>query len=260
MVKKAEERESAGLNPKEFTEPGGMWDSLVCTWRNPRYGMFEFKKKDAASGTEIPCFIVDLEKEDGEGMEPQPWSVGFAADWEPSEDGSKMYPVGDRKAFAKDQDFSILIQSLLDAGYPEDGLGTDIGVFEGIKVHMVRQDAPERKGKKKGDSEYKRTIPVVDKILEMPGESKGKSKGKGKDEDSTASATEEKAQEVALDILSDNPKGMGINALIGKVFIKLKAEKMDQKEINKVTALFRDKKFLGDGPWEITGDKIKLPE
>ncbi len=260
-----EERQSAGLNPDGFTEPGGLWDSLVATWRNPRYGMFEFKKRDATSGAEIPCFIVDLEDEEGGSLGPQPWSVGFAADWEASEDGTKMYPVGDRKAFAKDQDFSLLITSLLEAGYPKDKLDTDISVFDGMKVHMVRQDAPERKGKKKGDDEKKRTVPVVDKILEMPGEGKkgsaSASKGKGKVDDAAPpSDIDEMAQENALEILGDNPKGMSVVGLIGKVFTKLKKEKVDQKKINAVTALFRNKEFLGNGPWEVAGDKIKLPE
>jgi len=49
------------------------------------------QKKDAQSGTEIPSFVVDLVPDDGETV-VQPWSIGFASDWDISEDGMTVLP------------------------------------------------------------------------------------------------------------------------------------------------------------------------
>jgi len=143
------------------------------------------------------------------------------------------------------------MHSLQEAKWPMDKFpgeeGVDASVFEGMKAHMIRIPAPERRGlKQQKDKKYDPEILVVDSILEYPWDA-GKVKGKGKASDDVADA----ATEVIMAILNENPKGMQKMKLASEAFRKMKEEKKDQKLINAVVQLIggKDEGFITSGPW-----------
>ncbi len=243
MVVKKDEERGASLKPSEFQEGGGLFQG-EATWRNPRFEVFDYK----GSGQSSPGLVVDLEPDEGDTL-MQFWSAGNADDWTPSKDGKKLIATGKATKLSKSSNFYILLNSLVEAKFPEDKMEDDVSIYEGMRCNMVRIPAPERKGLQQKERKYDPTILVVDSIITLPweAESKGKGSGKGKTESDGVS---EKATEVVLEILGDNPKGIQKMKLAGEVFKRLKAQKMAQTEINAIVQMVggKDESFLSSGP------------
>ena len=240
----AKEEKAASLNPDRFTEGGGLIQGDLV-WRNPRFETFDYGGK----GPDVPAFAVDLEPDEGD-MVTQFWSAGNADDFTPSKDGMKLVPTGGR-ALSKSSNLYVLMHSLQEAKWPADKFpgeeGVDASVFEGMKAHMIRIPAPERRGlKQQKERKYDPEILVVDSVIEYPWDA-GNTKGKPKASDDVADA----ATEVIMAILSENPKGMQKMKLASEAFRKMKEEKKDQKLINAVVQLIggKDESFITSGPW-----------
>lgn len=239
------EKKGVSLKPSDQVEGGGLLDNVDCLWKEVRFEMFDYGGTQA----ETPALRVTIAPEDG-GEVDQYWSCGQAKDWNPSKDGKSLIPVGEAKGLNKSSNASILFQSLIKANFPEDKIGDDVSVFEGMRAHMIRVPAPKRGGlpstKKREDGrEFEKTILVVDKILSLPGEEKaeGKPKADGKLADTTA--------EAIVAILSENPKGMDKMKLIGALFTHLKKGGMGIADVNAATRLVREDAV--DGPWKVEG-------
>ncbi len=252
MVVKKDEERGASLKLGEFQEGGGLFQG-EATWRNPRFEIFEYK----GSGNSSPGFMVDLEPEEGDTI-MQFWSVGNADDWTPSKDGKKIIATGKATKLSKSSNFYLLLNSLVEAKFPDDKMGDDVSVYEGMKCNMVRIPAPERKGLQQKEKKYDPTILVVDSIITFPWEAESKGKGGGKSAESDG--VSEKATEIAMEILGDNPKGIQKMKLAGEVFKRLKAQKMAQTEINAIVQLVggKDESFLSSGPWTYEKGTVSL--
>jgi len=225
-----------------MSEGGGLLDDITATMKNCRFELFEFKKKDAQSGTEIPSFVVDLVPDDGETV-VQPWSIGFASDWDISEDGMTVLPSDGKKTLQRNQDFGRLMKSLIEAGFDENEMGASASVFEGLKAHFTRVEIEGGKKRQGPDGkEYARSVLLVDTIVDMPG--KGKGKG-GKD--AAVDEIEEQAKETLLDILMAEGKPLSPKDAAGKAFKALGNNK-DRAKI--VAMLYKDSFLNGHEEWE----------
>ncbi len=242
MVVKKEEK-GTSLKPSEFQEGGGLVQGEL-TWRNPRFETFDYGGK----GPNVPAFSVDLEPDEGDTV-TQYWSAGNADDWTPSKDGKKLIATGKASRLSKSSNFYQLLNSLVEAKFPEDKMEDNVSIYDGMKCNMVRIPAPERKGLQQKESKYEKNILVVDSIITLPWETKEAGSGEGKKGESDALT--EKATEVVMEILGDNPKGIQKMKLAGEVFKRLKTQKMAQTEINAIVQIVggKDESFLSSGPW-----------
>ena len=93
--------------------------------------------------------------------------------FEASEDGAFAIPVGSRAMLGRDSNFGQFMQTLLQAGFPQDMLADgSVKHLIGTKVHVLRVPAP---GSRKGlirtgkNAEREQTVLTVTKIIALPG-------------------------------------------------------------------------------------------
>lgn len=244
-------KEAAGgtsLKPSDAVEGGGLLDNVDVMWKEVLFEMWDYNGTQAAS----PALKVAMELDDG-GEAVQYFSCGKAEDWTPSKDGKKLVPIGGARGLNKASNFMILLDSLIKADFPEDKIGDDCSVFEGLEAHMVRVPAPKRPGlapaKARADGRtYERTNLVVDKILKLPWEKKGAtSKSTSKESTGVDDAVAEKTTAAILEIIEDLGKPITKQQLAGKVHTKLSKEK--DKDAMAAAQLANKDDFLNNGPW-----------
>lgn len=240
-----DKEKGASLNPDTFLEGGGLLDNVDVVWRNPRFEMWSYP---GGQYPDSPVLKIDLEMDDGATSDNDVWTAGSADDWSPSKDGSKLVPIGKASSLSKSSNLYQLLKSIKDADFPVDKMEDDVGVYEGMKCHMIRIKQPERKGLQKKEKKYDPSVLVVDTIIQLPwDEKKGKDSGKGKAGDEVT----DKAIQVIMEILGENPNGIHKMKLASEAFKKLKAEKVEQTTINAIVQLIggKDETFISSGMW-----------
>lgn len=250
------------LRPSGFSEGGGLLDDVNATVKEARFEIFDYQGK----GNAAPSARFTLSLEDGSEVS-QNWSCGKATDWTPSEDGKTLVAIGRATALNRQSNVALLLESIVNSGFPEDRIGDDITIFEGMEAHFVRVPAPERKGlTKRTDAQgnvIEQTVLVVDKIIKLPWEKKASApKGQAKAPASApkaparAAAEGEDLTEVAsaavLEILAENPDGVAKAQLPALLFKKLASH---PKKAQIMQVAFKNE-FLSSGSW--TYDKGKL--
>ena len=248
----AEKQGSVSLRPSDAVEGGGLLDNVDVTWKEVRFAMWDYNGAVEVAG---PALKVVMEVDDGTKIE-QYFSCGKADDWTPSKDGKKLVPVGGAKALNKSSNFMILLDSLIKADFPEDKIGDDCSVFEGLEAHMVRVKAPERKGlaqtKRADGKTYERTNLVVDVIHKLPWDKKG-AKEKGGDSD----AVSEKTAALIMEILSEDADKKWPKAkLAGEVFKRLNTSK--DKDAMAAAQLANKDDFLKEGAWSLDKGMVSM--
>lgn len=255
------------LNPQDAVS-GGLLDDANVTWEEVSFVMWDYGGKTSEP---VPALCVKMKDEDGEEHE-QYWSIGRAQDWVPSEDGKELVAVGQKTGLNSNSNGMILLESLINAGFPEDQLGERVDALEGLKAHMIRVAAPSRPGlgNQQDQQGNPRTILTVDEIIQLPGESKAKGKGKGKgggkaksqaksqaaNEQSQASDDElkEKATNTIMEILGEEDGPVEKKKLPTKIFNKIK----NDGDRNEVVKLAYNDEFLGDGPWTYENGQLSM--
>ncbi len=250
------------LRPSGFSEGGGLLDDVNATVKEARFEIFDYQGK----GNAAPSARFTLSLEDGSEVS-QNWSCGKATDWTPSEDGKTLVAIGRATSLNRQSNVALLLESIVNSGFPEDRIGDDITIFEGMEAHFVRVPAPERKGlTKRTDAQgnvIEQTVLVVDKIIKLPWEKKASApKGQAKAPASApkaparAAAEGEDLTEVAsaavLEILAENPDGVAKAQLPALLFKKLASH---PKKAQIMQVAFKNE-FLSSGSW--TYDKGKL--
>ena len=223
VVQKGKEAGGTSLRPSDAVEGGGLLDNVDVTWEEVRFEMWDYNGTQQPS----PALKVGMKLEDGDKAD-QFFSCGKAEDWAPSKDGTKLVPIGGARGLNKSSNFMILLDSLIKAGFPEDKIGDECTVLEGLECHMVRVPAPKRPGlapaKARADGRtYERTNFVVDVIHKLPWDKKGS--GKGKTDEVADDALAEKTANTIIEILKSNKKGLTKQKMAGQVFNALKADK-----------------------------------
>jgi hypothetical protein len=173
-----EVRKGASLNPDDFIA-GGLLDDVDVTWKNVMFEMYNYGGKSDPA----PCLGADLvtgAEIKAEDVVRQYWSCGSAENWEPSEDGARLVPVGGDTELRKSTNLFILLKSLKEAGFPMAKLADgNVTVLNGLSAHMRRIDAPKRgnmapKSPRRGHDgkEYEKDNKVlcVEKIIALPSE------------------------------------------------------------------------------------------
>jgi len=176
---------SLSLRPSTFTA-GGIIDDIDAVISRARFVTFDFN----GQSEDKTCLALTLTDNDGT-EHIQYWSAGDPQYFVPSVDpknedlnGITIVPVGDKKALNGGTNCALLINSLVNAGFPEDKLESgDVRELEGAKVHVNQMPAPKRSnmptkpGQKQRDNP---TILLVTAVLALPGESTTTSKTSAK--------------------------------------------------------------------------------
>jgi|GEM_PF-5124769 len=188
------------LDPDDAVSGGLALNNVTVEIVSSRFVLWDYQGKLAVESPAIYWKVRDVES----GAESdQWWSAGGAeSGLQPAEEGRSLAITGNQKGMVKDCKAMILLASLRKSGYPQEKLATgDISLCDGMVVHIIQEPDKERKGLK--DLKEGRTVPVVDKIVSMPGEKKagagaGKGSGKAAAKTDTPSAAGDEITGVAI--------------------------------------------------------------
>jgi hypothetical protein len=240
--------QSAGLKPSQFVEGGGLVSDIDVVFQEVAFVMWDYDGKIPQAN---PAIKVKMVEEEGTEHE-QYWSSGNSKDWVASEDGKKLVAVGSSSGINSGSNAGILLTSIVNAGFPEDKIGDDIKIFQGMRCHVIRQAAPKRnivRAPRADGRTYEDTVLVVSKIHQLPWEKKGAAPGKTITTATSAAASDgdlsEKATGVVMEILASEGKAIPKQQLVTKVFQHVKTD----PDRNKLVQLVHKDEFLSNGPW-----------
>ena len=172
------------LKPRDAIETG-LIDDVDVTLKAHKFVLWDYAGK-----VPVPTPALCVEMEDGEGAtHVQYYSAGDSKNFQPSADGKTLEAMGSQTGVNKSSNCFQYLSSIINAGFPEDRMGDNITVLDGIKAHVKRIPQQERAGlvrlqSQAGQAERKMTVLIVSQIHEIPGEKKGPkgvaTKGAGK--------------------------------------------------------------------------------
>lgn len=164
------------LRPSTFSQGGGLIDDVDVTVNRARFVSYDFEGK-----SDVAKLCLMLALVDAEGAEhPQYFSAGDLQYFAPSEDpkneelnGVTIVQVGEKTSLNGGTNAALFLNSLVQAGFPEDKLDEgDIRVLEGTVMHVNRVPQPKRGNlpKRPGQEGKELMVLVCTAIKSMPGE------------------------------------------------------------------------------------------
>ena len=214
----------ASLRASDFVDALPMPIDGNFTWKESRFAFFEYRKKTGELVATTTAARIIFASGGGEEF-TQHYSVGDPSRVAPSGDGKSLVLVGDGSALNKSSNFFILM-ALEDAGLPDDFLGDDISVLDGMITHNIGVPEPKRAGletatAREASGRGPRILAVPDEVVKMPGKG-GKAAGK------KAEASDEELVSEAMGVLSglleDNPDGVERKAIASAAIKQKKAK------------------------------------
>ena len=189
------------IRPSQFVEGGAVPVDRNLLWKECRFANFDYTKKDGtivASTISAKILFVD---DDGTEY-TQHYSAGDPARFQPSADGKTLEALTSSENLSKSSNYYVLMNALINAGFPENKLGDDISVLDGLYTHNIGIPEPKRSGlvREPKEGARERVISVPDSIITLPWESKGKAAtAKSKP---AATTTDEDAGDAGADALT----------------------------------------------------------
>jgi hypothetical protein len=161
------------LRPSD-AQAGGFLDDADVTFAELRFVVWDYMGKAAPA----VALRVSMEEADGTRHE-QYYSAGDPAKYQPSMDGKTIEPLAGATGLNQNTNVIAFITSIVNAGFPEDKLGEDVSIFDGMYVHVNQVAQPKRPGLKKAADDKEKTYLLVTKILRLPWEAVAKAPAKG---------------------------------------------------------------------------------
>lgn len=261
------EQRGASLNPKDFAVGGALPDGEY-TIAAAGAAIFNY----GGNGPETPAIHITLADENGEARE-QYYSAGKLETLTPSSDGKRLvHPSGGDAKISNSSNAAAFLLSLMNAGFPPEKLGDDISNITGTRVLIENKAQPKRAGL--ADQKEGKTIPLVAKVLSLPGEAKGAAKGAAKAPATRTQATaastassngsgdlDETAMTTIQEILAEAPDNKLTRLKLGtNVMLKLSKEKHPQMGV--IKKLATDPAWLAAqaevGGWTSDGETVAL--
>jgi len=232
------------LKPSKAVAGGGLIGDVDVTLTNFHFGTFTYPGKNVEAFALLATAIEEDETET-----PVNWTMGQLT---PTKDG-KFFEGGELR---QSSNLYLFLNSLIQAGFPEDKIEDDITVLDGIRVHIIQQLTKRTGGvgqrMPRADGRvFEPSVVVVTEILELPWEKKS---SKASKKDNKANSIEDLAIATILDTLVDHPKGLDTKKLASLVFSPLK-ENPDRNSV--IQKVYQDE-FLGTGPWVFNGKTVKM--
>lgn len=172
---------TASLRASDFVDALPMPIDGNFTWKECRFAFFDYVKKTGEKVATTTAARIAFLSEGGE-EQIQHYSVGDPSRVVPSGDGKTLVLQGGSAALNKSSNFFVLMKALEDAGLPDDFLGDDISVLDGLVTHNIGVPEPKRAGlettvAREAAGRGPRILAVPDEIISMPGK-KGKAAAK----------------------------------------------------------------------------------
>lgn len=158
------------MNPTTYVK-GGLMDDVDVEVVGSVFEWFDY----GGVATSVPALKLTLKDMDSGNEEEVHYSVGAAKDFEPSEDGEYIVPVGSSSFFRSGSNYAFFMGQLVLAGCPAEKLdNTPASVLVGLKAHMIRKEAPARDNlqSQQQEGDRKKTVLVPSKIVQLPWEGK----------------------------------------------------------------------------------------
>jgi len=163
------------IRPSQFVEGGAVPVDRNLLWGPCRFNLFDYTRKD---GTVVATTVAaKIHYKDDEGTEyDQEYSAGDPNRFAPSADGKTLEALTSSENLSKSSNYYILMNALINAGFPENKLGEDISVLDGLYTHNIGIPEPKRSGlvRETAEGARERVISVPDSIIKLPWENKGK--------------------------------------------------------------------------------------
>lgn len=261
------DRKGASLLPQDFAAGGAIPDGDYMI-ASARAAIFNY----GGNGPETPAIHVTFADADGESRE-QHYSAGKMEFLKPSEDGLRLvHPEGGDARIGKQSNAAAFLVSLIDGGFPVERLGDDLSAIDGTRVTIVNKAQPKRAGLT--DQKEGKTIPLVAKVLSLPGEGKGGVKGAAAKPATRTPATaastaasngggnlDESAISAIQEILAEAPDNTLTRLKLG-TNVMLKLSKAKDPNMSGIKKLASDAVWLAAnaeaGGWTTDGDTVKL--
>lgn len=172
--------ETVSIKPSEFVEGGAVPVERNLHWKECRFNIFEYKKKSGEVVAKTTALRVTYVDDDDQEMEQQ-YSVTDPERFIPSADGKTLVAIGSAQNLSKSSNFYLLMNALINSGFPENKLSGDVSVLDGLYTYNIGLPEPKRVGLARqvveGETVRERVLSVPSKILSLPWEKKGKGKG-----------------------------------------------------------------------------------
>ncbi len=146
------------------------------TWKECRFNLFEYTKKSGEVVATTTAGRIKYVDDDGQEFEQQ-YSAADPERFTPSEDGKTLVAVGNAQALSKSSNFYLLMNSLINAGFPENKLTGDLSVLDGLETFNIGVPEPKRSGLARpapagGEPVRERILSVPSQIRKLPWEKK----------------------------------------------------------------------------------------
>lgn len=180
----------------------------------------------------------------GEDIE-QHYSIGDAAQFQPSPDGKQVLLVGTRSGLGKSSNFHFFLTELVNGGFPEDKLKglSDVSIFEGLEGQVANKPQPKRAGLNQAAAlddqgrERERTIAVFTTVDKLPWESKKPTTGKPAPTSKANGAPKAESPAAAAETNQDDPKETCAVMLNESVTEKMTVGKVRIKVLQKLSGV-----------------------
>lgn len=185
------------IRPSDMVEGGAVPFNRNLVWEECRWNIFDYTTKEGKVVATAVALRVKYKDDDG-GEYEQQYSAGDPERFIVADDGKSIDAVAEGGAVSKSSNFHLLMSSLVSSGFPEDRLGDDVSVLDGLYTYNVALPEPDRPGLKreKKEGERERSISVPTQVLKLPWEKKGAAKGKPAAKPAAAPAAEADSEEV----------------------------------------------------------------
>jgi len=246
------------IRPSEFVEGGAVPVDRNLLWKECRFANFDYTKKD---GTVVASTIsAKIVYQDDEGTEyTQHYSAGDPNRFQPSADGKTLEALTESTNLSKSSNYYILMNALINAGFPENKLGEDISVLDGLYTHNIGIPEPKRSGlvREAAEGARERVISVPDSIIKLPWENKGKGTTKGK---APAAPAEEDAGDAEADALAMITEMLADADEVTRQQVATKAIRSKNQPVAKLVFNPKFAEVLAGAGFSLDGEKITAGE
>ena len=244
------------IRPSEFVEGGAVPVDKNLLWKECRFNLFDYTTK--AGDVVASTIAAKIKYVDDEGTEyEQQYSAGDPNRFAASADGKTLEPLTSSESLSKSSNYYVLMNALINAGFPENKLGDDISVLDGLYTHNIGIPEPKRSGlvrePKPGAREP--VISVPDSIIKLPWENKGKAAA-AKSKAVVADIEEEDAGDAGADALTMVTKMLSDSDKVTRQQVATKAIRSKNQPVAKLVFSPKFAEVLTEAGFTLDGEDI----
>jgi len=254
------------IRPSEFIEGGAVPVDRNLLWEECRFAIRQYMQKDGTpvldkrTGEPVETVAAVIKYKDDEGSETtQFYSAGDPKRFQPSADGKTLEALTESTNLSKSSNYYILMNALINAGFPENKLGDDISVLDGLYTHNIGLPEPARSGlvRETAEGARERVISVPDSIIKLPWENKGKATQTKK---ATAAPAEEDAGDAEADALTMVTEMLADADKVTRQQVATKAIRSKNQPVAKLVFSPKFAEVLAGAGFSLDGEEISAGE